>query len=156
MGCDIHVFTEYRDENGDWVSDLKVKYHKSDAGDIDDYTAEGKYPGIQASNRNYNLFGLLSPDCGRGDWCPEEIALETKGLPDDLSEEIERFYNNFWVTDSHSASYLEYKEIRALLTKLIIQSKYSEYFTDLHNFYKALPEVENTEIERRVIFWFDC
>lgn len=156
MGCDIHVFTEYRDENGDWVSDVKFEYHKTDAGEIEDYTTEGNYPDAQVSRRNYNLFGLLSPDCGRGDWCPEEIAQETKGLPADLSEGIERFYNTFWIGDAHSASYLEYKEIRTILTELILHSKYSDYFTDLHNFYRALPEQENAEVERRVIFWFDC
>jgi hypothetical protein len=136
MGCDIHMFIEYRCGNGmPWLAD---DHHKPDWEDpscrmdnevhrdnwCDDCKKADKNPTVQqlqcdrgyfnvpsvhATGRDYQLFGLLAS-------VREEGPREPLGLPDDMSENVAMAAER-WDSDGHSHSYISLEEFENVLFK---------------------------------------
>ena len=94
MGCDIHIFTERKDENGFWES-------------VDFYIPCKGFRLVEFyHDRNYELFNALAGVRGEG---RRDVA---KGFPDDASETVRKEHGDD--DDYHSPSYLNLKELKAL------------------------------------------
>lgn len=101
MGCDIHMFVEYKtvvDGVEKWCCG---DYFKKDRYD-NNYSVVPIYDG-----RNYALFSLLADVRNYGDNKP---ISEPKGLPEDCCQEIKDQYE-YWYGDAHSTSYFTLKEL---------------------------------------------
>lgn len=100
MSCDIHVFCEkYNHQINKWEN-LSL-YTKSADGSFE---ARAVYDG-----RSYDLFGLLAGVRG-----PSVPFVPDRGLPDDLSEEVERAWasgEGCW----HTPTWYDYCELLAYL-----------------------------------------
>lgn len=100
MGCDIHMYAEVYDHVfGEW---------KKVGGEFT-YGKE-KMPTDQPySGRNYILFGILAPECGRGE---QYTSLDghSKGLPHDLSPELQCLVDG-WGDVAHSFGYYTLDEL---------------------------------------------
>ena len=85
MGCDIHVFVERKIE-GTWTFEKEVEM-----------------------GRNSHLFGILA---GVRSWDDPEFIV--KGLPDDLSSELHKKFNELVLGEIpkyHTPSYLKFEEV---------------------------------------------
>lgn len=172
MGCDIHAYAEYRDQDGDWrkvgdvfpVEDWYREHFGKDKSDAAfDWRHYGMY-GFLADVRNYSAVpSLASP----------------RGLPDDVSAEV-RAEADDWGVDGHSHSWFSVKELTAFDYDQPIEDRRvtreispgyrdggctaepgggevttwrqflpSIYFRDLD----LLAAIEAPEV--RVVFWFD-
>ena len=113
MGCDIHLYAEKLNQNGEW--ETLETWHKEDEGTeyehLDTKYGEGFY-----EDRNYDLFAILADvrngygfaGCDTGDaYMP--IA-EPKGLPEDCCAEIKQSSDR-WDCDGHSHSYFTVREL---------------------------------------------
>lgn len=132
MGCDIHMFLEYKCGNGmpwqadehhtvEWEDRCKDSYPKdrkkwcqhciNDRGDDQDKCMNGykNFERVRATERNYNLFTRMANVRGDG-------GLEPKGLPADLSEMIQAAADR-WDSDGHSHSWLSIEEFETILFK---------------------------------------
>jgi len=119
MGCDIHLYVEYKDENGRWF-----KCKDGFTSDYFDQNSEhfrgDKYKDSASpyEGRNYLLFGYLA-DVRNGEGfagCDLGDALipiaEPKGLPDDISMALQEDFDEFGCWDGHSCSYFTLGELR--------------------------------------------
>lgn len=89
MGCDIHIYAEYKKKGSDhWIG----------AGKLD-------------RSRNYDLFGVIA---GVRLYHEASQQFEPRGLPDDSSEYVRDIYRA-WESDAHSESHLGLEEIRELM-----------------------------------------
>lgn len=86
MGCDIHLYLEKKVDNKEWA-----------------YIEEGDV------GRDYDLFGFLAGVRGY----KEEQHFERKGLPDDMSAEVQKECNDYG-SDGHSHSWLTLKELHTV------------------------------------------
>lgn len=113
MGCDIHLYAEIKDDQGDWqpLDNWKVKEAGTDDEYIDVDYKEAFYKG-----RNYDLFAILA-DVRNGygfagvdtgdEYRP--IAMP-KGLPSDTCAMIKQASDR-WNGDGHSHSYFTVNEL---------------------------------------------
>lgn len=76
MGCDIHVYIEYKLGDGPWTLDSGHKVERED----DNYK---RLISVYASRRDYDFFGRLAGVRGRGG--------KARGIPKDASELIKEF-----------------------------------------------------------------
>ena len=106
MGCDIHCYKE-KFVNGKWIS--------TDIWEQEDGYKRVPYEST-FSDRNYNLFGLLS----KGVRFEHQYSLEPRGMPFDPSEEVFMAYSD-WDSDGHSHSYLYLHELKQF--KAFLESK---------------------------------
>lgn len=168
MGCDIHMFVEYKVGDAPWQAD---KNHK--VTDDDGYKYLEEFP---FDARNYELFGALAGVRCKGP--------EAKGLPEDCSEiikdntDIEADYG-----DDHSHSYCSFTEYKKALrscgynlpkkreqvnwdTEVKYEDRYAAGVAYIEQQLKRLKqdiEAEklilgqdlNTKVEARLVFWFD-
>lgn len=113
MGCDIHMYVEYKkrlpvkatkDYEEQWISGDYFKF------DPYDETQEGKYEQIELyGNRNYALFSTLA---GVRDYTDKVIPVaEPKGIPDDCCNYVKE-RNEAWGNDAHTHSWLTLKELK--------------------------------------------
>lgn len=166
MGCDIHMFVEYKIGDAPWQAD---KNHR--VSEEDGYRNLEQFP---FTSRNYELFGKLAGVRTSGP--------DPKGLPDDASEIIKNSTKedeNYG--DDHSHSYCSFKEYKAALKAAGVklkkhgeikwdsrdyESSYSQgiaYIEQQLNRLKIDLEAEkqllgqdiNTNVEARLLFWFD-
>ena len=126
MGCDIHIYIEYRcgngmpwqaddhhvrtwedrciesfeDDESKWCSDCLNGYETCENGYAD-------WHQVSAISRDYNLFGELASV--RGESSSSRLAL---GLPDDVSLEIKTASDDYG--DGHSHSYISIEEFRKI------------------------------------------
>ena len=125
MGCDIHVFVEKKSENGvweavygescmlDWYREQLEKAIKNDNGNSIEFYTERVNQNLEPAldwlydGRCYDLFALLADVRNRNDITP---ISEPKGLPDDISKEIEE-EADVWKYDGHSYSYYTLAEL---------------------------------------------
>ena len=105
MGCDIHLFIEYKVGDKPWQTD---SHHICE----DNYLRD-----VSVSYRNYRLFGALAGIRNRVDY-----GAEAKGLPDDVSNSIKE-ESDRWDYDGHGHSYSSLEEFKQAL-------KLSESFED--------------------------
>lgn len=103
MGCDIHMYVEYRFD-GKWVCGdyfSKSPYYNG----VDPY--EPKYSLVDIYDyRDYDLFGVLAGVRNREVPC----ISEPRGLPNDCNDFIKKEYEVWWC-DAHSCSWLTLQEI---------------------------------------------
>ena len=96
MGCDIHLYAEYKVDNSEWIAD---KHHNQDCDHS--YSIFPPIPQCFSGDRNYGLFAAIASVRG-------ESNLKPLGLPDDLSETLKPLaddYNNHHYY-YHSYSYM--------------------------------------------------
>jgi len=109
MGCDIHMFCEYKrtvKDNDVWVNADNWRINPY-FGDEDE--TEYEISGL-LSERNYTLFSAL---CGVRDYSDKTPRIsEPKGIPVDVCKEIMR-ESNSWDGDGHSHSYVTLAEVFA-------------------------------------------
>ena len=169
MGCDVHMFIEHR-ENPDqpWKSDPG---HSTFIEDGDVYVHA-----VSATNRNYELFGILASVRSNGCIYPQ------RGLPDDVSPLVKQ-ESDRWDSDAHSHSWLTLQEFKICLAAAKYdwtKEKCSTAFYEWQSFksYKDRPPDytpivwrceeyidsvlgENVLLgtqhrpETRIVFWFD-
>lgn len=100
MGCDIHLFLEYKAGDGPWTQD---KAHKLDE-DEPEYKRVEELPG----NRNYQLFGALAGVRGEGP--------DPEGIPEDASDMI-KHASELYGEDGHSHSYTSLADFKKALKR---------------------------------------
>lgn len=100
MGCDIHMYVEYKDKGGSWRS--------GDYFQLDDPLCDfPKRRRIELyGDRNYALFAVLANVRNGG--C-DYIDLP-RGLPDDATDYVKHEYER-WRGDAHSCSYFTLREL---------------------------------------------
>ena len=195
MGCDIHMFIEYRNSGCPWQADSNHKElirdtclsRCTDKKDYCDECSAGKFKQcdmayrhfnqINATSRDYQLFGLLASVRGPG-------PREPKGLPHDVSDIVCEASAS---DGGHSHSYISLEEFEKVLFEEYEDKDYPYDPTDKHNIWydwedksiehppdftsivtygKMLKEKHNVEkyildndsvndVEVRLIFWFD-
>lgn len=127
MGCDIHMHVEVWDKRFNcW----------REAGPFLSYNYYGR-PGRHVADviyyeRNYTLFQILNPDCGRGwDRFPP-IQPHGRGIPQDVSLSVGQAYTA-WGRDAHSASYYTLAELLAYNWKGSVDGL--EGYVDAYNYF---------------------
>lgn len=155
MGCDIHLFVEKKNENGEWElvqgkNSWKKQYQewadKEENQERKNYylkrvqeEPETCYEGWLYDNRNYRTFSVLADvRNGISSWRDEPATghyvkpiSEPKGMPDDLPDEMREIYENEY---EHSGSYLTLKELldydwnqKVKFAGLVSKSEYQEF-----------------------------
>ena len=100
MGCDIHLYIEYKVNDGEWTADPHHTMYDDDEGYLRD---------VSASGRDYSLFGALAGVRGDGP--------DPKGLPDDISPIIKSAAERYG-DDGHSHSWTSLKDFKKILKDL--------------------------------------
>jgi len=108
MGCDIHVYTEFKlwygKNEGKWFSADHYKLNPSYGED----DSEKKMEVVPIyDSRNYSLFSILA---GVRNYGGNEQISELHGLPDDCCPEIKE-ESDSWGEDGHSHSFFTLKEL---------------------------------------------
>ena len=147
MGCDIHVRTETKDQDGNWIC-------IDNTNAAFDHRSYSKFAFI-AGVRNYSR---ITPIC------------EPRGLPDDVTEEVKHeFYSYQSSCEVHTPCWLTVDELLNFdYTQIIEDFRHatpnykgeivgaveplSEYLGEF--FFKELSELKQFGAER-IIFWFD-
>jgi hypothetical protein len=170
MGCDIHMYIEYKIGDAPWQADSHHVYTDEDKDgngiDLQD---------VDAARRNYEFFGALA-----GVRCDGPNA---KGLPSDVSEIIQK-ESDRWDCDGHSHSYSSLEEFKQALkvcdlfkVKGVEPIAFYNYTTTFGYSYASILayckkqvkkfkfELEtekhllgqdiNTDVECRLVYWFD-
>lgn len=105
MGCDIHLYKE-KQVDGKWLT--------ADEWETYDYGPDDKGIDVpydkQFTDRNYELFGLLSSGVRRS----HPFSFKERGMPFDVCEEV-KHANSARGSDGHSHSYLYVHELRDML-----------------------------------------
>lgn len=157
MGCDIHCYIEYKNDNGEWVfanPDFKNYKHDNNGWDaIDGFFTD----------RDYNLFSLLAGV--RGGW---DAMKEPCGFPNDATEEVSMVYTEYG-DDAHTTTWYDVRELQ-LLVELTAQKfknmdgldDYENPIPSLQRFYTIVDYILDMNGvyypkigEARVIMWFD-
>lgn len=103
MGCDIHMYVEYRNDNNWRPGDYFVK--DGDWADDNGFERKEIHGG-----RNYSLFSTLA---GVRDYSEKIVPVsEPKGIPDDACRYTKKQFNE-WGSDAHTPSYLTLSELKA-------------------------------------------
>lgn len=110
MGCDIHMYVEYKAKQKEvdtWFSGDYFKPNRYYDGKNDD---ESKFERIELhGSRNYSLFSTLA---GVRDYTESMIPVsEEKGMPDDCCQYVKDQYE-IWDGDGHTHSWLTLKELK--------------------------------------------
>lgn len=161
MGCDIHMFTEYKKT---YLPEEEQKWQNCDHFTVEDEDEPTHPDGLELvdvySGRNYNLFARLAGVRKYNDNIP--TLSEPRGLPDDVSPTT-RKWNEYWGADGHSHSYATYKELEeyqylhagdSLGFKEMmdaIKDRLKEIFW-VHSDEKIEDKYKNNF---RIVFWFD-
>ena len=112
MGCDIHLYAEKLDKDGQWVTADEWKVDEDDGKKYVPW-GSGFYSG-----RNYELFAILADvRNGRGfagiDTGDRVNPIDNpRGLPNNVCPEVEA-QNESWGVDGHSHSYFTLAELLA-------------------------------------------
>ena len=125
MGCDIHMFIEF-------------KAH-------DEWWEYGKF----TLDRNYGMFGVLAEVRG-----VSENGFEPKGLPKELSDGIGESYEEWGKNDVHSETWLTTDEFD-LAIKDFEKEFECRAPVDYRIINLILKELKEDKIEARAVFWFD-
>lgn len=161
MGCDIHVFIEYKVNDDQWKA-----HHKH----VED--KNGHIRSVSATGRNYELFGELAGVRSSGGFA--------NGLPEDVSDIIKQ-ESDYWTSDGHSHSHMSLEKYEKILkqqnyemtdrTDMFYDWENIDYiksppsFTTIVSGCKRHAEELQTDaillddnvptIKHRLIFWFD-
>jgi hypothetical protein len=179
MGCDIHMYAEFKVNNGEWkphdehikkLNKLSIQYEKKGASSHIPPMLE-----IDAVCRDYDLFGRLA-GVRR-----QNMKVTPKGTPEDISELVKDAIK-YWGIDGHSHSWLTLSEFKDVLFSdgFYSETDRTDMFYDCEElgFYGAPPafttvvkscekyieektvdsillDEELPEIQCRLVFWFD-
>jgi hypothetical protein len=111
MGCDIHLFTEMKRDQGKWKNiDYWQHNYFYDAEDPDSEREMDLIPIYRG--RDYDLFGILAGV--RNEENPK--IDDPRGLPPDVCE-ITKKESDRWTSDGHSHSFFTLKELKDHLEK---------------------------------------
>lgn len=105
MGCDIHMYVEYREKGGNWQLHPKHTY---------DTTEKNYINQIGATNRSYDLFGILADVRGSG------CIYHPRGFPKDMSPKL-KAHTDKWL--EHTPHWLTLPEFQKCLNKYDKQLK---------------------------------
>lgn len=108
MGCDIHMFIEYKVGDNPWFAD---KHHSVPKYEDDEYARQ-----VDSTSRNYYLFGQLAGVRTAGP--------TPKGLPKDVTDLVKRTSDGYG-TDGHSHSFIYLDDFAK-----VVKTNYDKY---LHN-----------------------
>lgn len=150
MGCDIHIYSEYRDlpvgfgrlwkSNEMWLSDPG-----GDAPTV-------PYCHRLHTGRSYELFGTLS-DGVRG--FPGRPA---KGFPKDACPQVQAVRAK-WSQDGHSDSWLTVSELTEIRRQNgimpYVRRDIDQILSRLWCVHFDFPVIDPYEDNTRVVFWFD-
>lgn len=148
MGCDIHCFVEKKvDEKYNcWqqVKLYKVEEYHQDIKVVDPY-----------DGRNYDLFSILAGVRG-----PYEPLVYPRGLPENLSEDVEK--ERAWMgQDAHTQTWYDLNEL-FLLREVHKSEEEYESFVDFVNWIEFYLHFAGewvfsdvTPGKYRVVIWFD-
>ena len=153
MGCDIHMYAETLDKQGNWQpSDTKDFVVNKWIANLDKEEIEDD-EGILATNvvateRNYWLFGVLNNV--RSEW---PFSFSDKGFPDNASDCVRKQFD-YWESDAHSPNYLTKRELSTKIMELLISHEKdafenATYLTEINDKLFGDPDTQ------RVVFWFD-
>lgn len=113
MGCDIHMFVEFKSKDGNWKHG---DYYKKNQN----YEKGSEYNGNEFEilelhgNRDYHLFSTLA---GVRDYSGKiKPVAEPKGLPEDVTECVKSISEE-WDSDGHTHSFLSLRELRSYDSK---------------------------------------
>lgn len=118
MGCDIHMFVEYKTGEGKWINGdyfkRNIYFKENDESEDEDYR-ENEFSVIELhGDRNYSLFSTLAKV---RDYSGKVIPVaEPKYLPDDMSSFVKKEAKG-WEGDAHSHSWLTLKELKEYQSK---------------------------------------
>lgn len=167
MGCDIHMFVEYKVGDKPWEAD---KNHKE--VEEDDYRCVEEFP---FDARDYQVFGLLAGVRRDGP--------DAKGLPEDVSGVIAKAVD-LYGSDGHSHSWTSFKDYKVVLQEVgfnlknlpfevewtddtsyeerwaagtrYIQQQIFKFKMDLEAEKMLLGDQDiNTDVDARVVYFFD-
>ena len=138
MGCDIHLFCEYREDYDTWKCADHFRIRTDDVPDKINIQSANDYPKYLDpvplySDRSYALFSLLAGVRSSGG--VEQID-DRRGLPHDVSE-IVKAYSDYWDADGHSHSWYTAKEL--------LKKKYK--LEEEQRWLSSDEEVDNEELE---------
>lgn len=170
MGCDIHMYVEFRGAR--WSKETGWKC--GDYFSITDPTDPNCEPIREGliEWRSYSLFAVLANvrNCYGEDAYPY-ISMP-KGLPDDATEYTKREYES-WGIDAHSCSYLTMREIvefhencpskdvfgndilKPLIDRLIQRADELNVIYDFEIEHPLKDDVLERLENIRIVFWFD-
>lgn len=168
MGCDIHAYAEWQGSGGRWnkvgdvfpLDDLGRDWYKKECGDE------------PFGWRSYGLFGFLA-DVRNYSRVP--VIAEPRGLPADMSVEVQTIWQEGWDIDGHTPSWLSRAELLAFDYEQTFEDRRvtrgndgaalagvgegeqttfreflgAQFFRDL----EVLRQIEAPEV--RIVFWFD-
>lgn len=104
MGCDVHMYVEYKRK-----ANINHEWRCGDYFRVDNPLTEK--PAIKRvdlyGERDYSLFAVLA-DVRNSNLC--EYISEPKGLPDDATDYVRREYAA-WGNDAHSCSHFTLREL---------------------------------------------
>lgn len=168
MGCDIHMFAEFRREGGKWEVDSELEPEED--LDEDGNVESTYYPSDVNIGRNYKIFGFLADVRSRG-----SCIYEPRGMPDDPSEYVDKACKQ-WGVDGHSHHYLSLDELKHVIEEYrmseVEEARQEKQDTkEAKNAYQGVidyleagikkrlhkcPEgLFDVKVEARVVFWFD-
>lgn len=160
MGCDIHMFLEYRNRGCPWQADENHKPTIEDTcytvlkEDEDDWcdacknkdlrnceNAYRHYNRIGATDRDYQLFALLASVRGNG-------PREARGIPSDVSPTIKAAAEAD--CDGHSHSYISLEEFKKVLFEEYQDNEYGGYEpTDRDDIFYRWQDYSGDEFNKR-------
>lgn len=150
MGCDIHIYAEEKNEEGQWVPTKKrapnhrFGYSKTESEYLTQFDPNEYDPLTEAfdTGRNYDLFALLA---GVRNYDDIDPISEPRGIPDNASEEVKEIVQS-WDGDGHSHSWL-------LVSEVLLSEQVSARADD--KWIKALRDIRNDHENARIVFFFD-
>lgn len=163
MGCDIHMYVEYR-RNGDWKNGDYFMLDNPDA-------IKPKRKRMELYDaRNYDLFAVLA---NVRNYDLREYIDDPRGLPDDVTYYVEHEYED-WGWDAHSCSYFTLQELidfdeehepRSILGRHILRpliDRLKQRADELRLIYdfewdreQSTQELRDKANNIRIVFWFD-
>lgn len=153
MGADIHMYIEYKDNNGKWKLNEKQRCEACKGlesnFDCNDCFGNGY---IECEIwRNYLLFSILADIRNEGDIIP---ISRPKGIPADASEEYIKISNND--LGNHSHSYHTLKQLKKCKGKYY-GNKYDWEFLKgyLPKNLEKLAQKHGGDDNIRIVFFFD-
>lgn len=151
MGCDIHIYTEYRNPG-------ELTWQSADKTSVEEEDTEDEYIDVSHAidtGRNYGLFALIAEV--RGEFTQ---SLTCKyAWPDDATN-ISAYQKDRWDSDGHSHSWLVLDEIKThlmhlALTQHDVPNWAIQAYTQLKDEIEELKPSGASDHDVRILFFFD-
>ena len=163
MGCDIHMYREVRDKDGNWRAFGEInKYYDVRYEDDPEDPNPVSSLNIPDTGRDYGLFSILSYGV-RSE--PATSIGDGRGLPEDVSTSIQEASDG-WGRDGHSHSYATLEELDEIWQetggviyfpeddKSCDKDRFEDFFVEWINRYLR-PYAWDGDDSIRIVYWFD-